>query len=486
MWTPPRTPNTDYKRQRMQVAGRVGYGVARYAARAGWRRMAGALRSRAGRNIALGLAASYGNKMRSGVVTTARKLLKFGARSSSKVKSSIKSTAGGGSARYRGRFRKAKRVSKSNKYVKKGFENTTEVNGTVSDPDVVYVGATCAPGRVSVEAVAQALLRRVLEKCIGIPVTNVKTVLQGYYNSGAPTTEFNNGDGFRFSLTSVNINTGVINEQTYETVPTDSIYSICGEEQAGVAATWPNFILQLLIWAAGTTNLADNANQPHMLRVYRRDGNVTNFYLGSGAIDLRTTTIHFKSSISLKLQNRSLSATGGNQADDVNNNPLMGYKYEFKGGSPMFKDNSATGMYRVSRMFENTGTCLARGASMTGIGSIGKEPPKPQFWTNCVKSSKVTLDPGDLKQTYLSYSFSLNFIKALQRINAEADNTTDRVSYRNPGKCVMFALEDMINVNAANLIAVAYEVNRVIGCYATDYSKTEAQGSFTALTRNEV
>jgi len=54
------------------------------------------------------------------------------------------------------------------------------------------------------------------------------------------------------------------------------------------------------------------------------------------------------------------------------------------------------------------------------------------------------------------------------------------------GRCAMFALEDMINVNANNNIAIAYEINRSFGGYLTTSYKNQSLGHRYDIQRNDV
>lgn len=386
-----------------------------------------------------------------------------------------------------GKFKRPRKLSKKvNKYETKGFQNTTEVTGTVSDPDCVYIGASSISMTHAIELAACALLRQLFEKCVGIPVTDINTPLQGYYNSAYP---FNNADGFRLQLTWMQVNNATgEREITYETSTTDSIKSIVGEAQLGVAGTWTGLMPKLIAWAARSNTASDvNSEVPLRLNLYRRDGNVTNFYMGSGGLDLRNTKIHYQSTCNVKLQNRSVSATGSASTDVVDANPLQGYLYQYKGGVPMFKNlDQATGTLRINRMFDDGAVLVARAGSFGTRGNIYKEPPTPRFFNNCVKSSKIKLAPGDVKTHFFSWTVTCNFLEFLHKIGCQVTADSGRQTISSPGKCILFALEEMLNVSSTHLIAVSYEINRVDKCYSTSSPYKVASGSFSQIIRNEL
>nr|QMP82100.1 MAG: hypothetical protein [Polar freshwater circular DNA virus] len=385
-----------------------------------------------------------------------------------------------------GYFRKPRKLSSySDPYQTKGFVNTAEINGTVSDPDCIYAGTTAVNTRAAVEVIAQAMLRKLFEKCAGITVTNVREPLQGYHNSSPP---FSNADGFRISLVTLEVSTGQLTEVTYETLTTDSIFSIVGNNAAAITPTFNALMLQLYSFAERRTAGAAQTQIPIRLQLFRRDGNVTNFYVGSGSLDLRNEYVHLKGTANMKLQNRSVGAGGSTDANAVNCNPLQGYLYEFKGGVPQFKDvQAANGALRLNRMFDQQGVVLARGAGFdVAAGKIYREPPVPKMWSNCVSSSRIKLAPSEIKRTNVSWSYSCKFMEMLEKLRLSTDGVLlSGQTVNTPGKCVMFALEDMINVNASELIAVAYEVNRTLGAYLTTGRAKMASGEFTQLTLNE-
>lgn len=249
-------------------AARVAAPYARYALRAAWRRINTAQNRRA-------LAAVAADHARRAIARGKRHVTRPVPRYGSRTGPVGRRTTAR-NAKYGGKFAKARQVSKPSPYITKGFITTTEVTGTVTDPDVVYVGGTCAPGRQTVEHIAYALLRYLFKKCVGMDITSIKQKLHGYHNANVGDS-FYHADGFKISVVGVNVSNGAAYEHTYETGITDSIYTICGEAQAGVAPLFSAFISQMLIWAHGTTPAVDNTNYPCFIKLYRKDGNASAF-----------------------------------------------------------------------------------------------------------------------------------------------------------------------------------------------------------------
>ena len=112
------------------------------------------------------------------------------------------------------------------------------------------------------------------------------------------------------------------------------------------------------------------------------------------------------SKMSLQNRTRASSVVGDEQADNANNienNPLTGRRYLYSGNSSYLKADDRP---RQTNMF----------APGTSNGLIEFVPTTPeelaQFWQppgahaikNCKKTSKVTINPGETKASYLSYS----------------------------------------------------------------------------------
>ena len=102
-------------------------------------------------------------------------------------------------------------------YLKKGFKNTCEITGIVSDPDCVYVGHSTTSGHQILMVILQSLLRKLFSK-VGLTITNVTDPLIGYIL---------NTDGWRLQLTYQDTQNGNLQYDIHDTVtPNDNIYNI--------------------------------------------------------------------------------------------------------------------------------------------------------------------------------------------------------------------------------------------------------------------
>lgn len=388
-----------------------------------------------------------------------------------------------GSGRDGGRFKRPRKNSKKNmNYVTKGFVHTTEVHGLVADPDCVYVGHSSFSGTQMIEIMCQSLLRKLFAKS-GWVCRSIHEKIPGYFA--------NTSTCWRISIERKNEETGVIVAYNYDGVgATDhTIYQLVGDQSIGLA---PLFVALLDVFRdfatgqGGTGGSTNNVDVPFRLRLYREEGNVLGtFYQFDSEIIFAHETVNYFSKSDLKIQNRTIAADSSTDANNVANNPIQGKLYHFKGGCPRAK---VDGVHLVEAMLDRHGTLTARAAQIaptdTSVAQVFKEPPKPHAFWNCSKSSTVKLNPGDTKSDSLYYSGKMPFLKFLKAIQYGYGTGLKQVNLF--GKSAMIALEDMINVNAAANINIAYEVNREYGMYFTSKVPRLALGHRYSITVSNV
>jgi len=364
-----------------------------------------------------------------------------------------------------GKFKKPKRVkSKDSVYGNKGIYQTYEIHGRVNDPDCVYISHQSVDGYEVIDTAIQALMRKLFEKA-GFRIASLTDLL----TSTAITTSVS----WRIQLTRLNAKTGAESVQVqYDTVAADTITSVALQ-----------FLPAFLEYAAGFTNTgAGNAGidtqNPHRIILFRQDVNVTTGYVFETEIRLQEEILCVMGSSELKVQNRSLSSTGSADAEDVNNNPLVGRLYEFN-SMPKIRNKGAFPLMSIP---VDKGVQLVRGASFPD--PAWKEPPVPSVFSNVKKHSKVSLPPGGIKTTKISYKKHMNFLTFLQKIRLQYGTGVEFLATYSIFPLQIIALEDMINVNAVEKINVAYEANKTLGVYFKTMSKRTAVTEFKTLEWN--
>jgi len=387
-----------------------------------------------------------------------------GARSSGRAAATKYATKG----KYAGRFRRRKvRRDKTDKYRNYGFCNTTEITGTVSDPDCVYIGHSTTSGHRILTVFLQAALRK-LFRHVGYTCTNITDPLLGYHP---------NSDGWRLILSVKEVTTGVITDVTYDTAASDSIFRIVGDTVNGIAPAWPNLYN---FWVNYIQNGPPTGatQQPTRLSLYQRDGNVANFYHFMGDIYFPNERINLHVRSELKIQNRTLSTSGSGDAEDVSNNPLIGKSYQFSSANPRLRVENCD---IIGSMLDATGVITRRAAEFPAATSVlMREPPSPKIFWNVVKSGKAAIGPGNIKKDLLTYTVSMAVYDFFQKLDWRPFSATvaTAISMKGLGKSALFALEDLINVNLAQNISIAYEVNRQEMCYLTTRKTSPSQGLF--------
>jgi len=407
------------------------------------------------------------SQMLPGVATA----LTFGKRGKKRSKKMSYSTTGS----YVGPFRSRKITgfSKTDAYRNFGFCNTTEITGTVSDPDCVYVGHSTTSGHRILTVFLQAALRKLYRK-VGFTCTNVNDPLLGYEGAS---------DGWRLILSVKEVSTGVITTVTYDTIGVDSIARIVGDTAGGVAPGWPslyNFWINYLQNGPPT----GATQQPTRLSLYQRDGNLASFYHFMGDIYFPNEMINLYVKSELKIQNRTLGSSGSGDAEDVTNNPLVGKSYEFTTANPRVKVENCD---IISSMIDATGVITRRAAEFPAqTNVIMREPPSPKIFWNISKHGKVLLQPGNIKKDTLTYVVRKQVYQFFQDLDWRpvSNAVATAISMKGSGKSALFALEDVINVNASQNISIAYEVNRQEMCYLSTSTNHPSQGSFAQTVQS--
>jgi len=373
--------------------------------------------------------------------------------------------------RYVGRFKRPRRLSrKDDGALNSGFVNTSEITGTVSDVNCVYVGHSVMSGNEVIENIVYSLLRKLYKKGLQFNVTNIQEPLPSLGTGG-----------YTIRLTR-ELMDGTNTIQNFDYVPsaTDTIQLIVGNLLSGIAPAGAFSVIMDVFkdYAAGNTASVVNLYQPVKLQLLES----ANFNV-LARINLKEEVFHMTVSSQLKVQNRTLAADSGADATDVSNNPLMGKLYRLGTGCPITAVDYTP---LISSVPDFTGAITVASSSFTKTGFY--EPPHPKMFTNCTGSSTVRLEPGAIKVDKLYYSKSQNLLKFLTSFGygigpAGAVATLNR-QMKLKGKCTLLALEDVINVNAAQSISVAYEINRKIGVYCTTMKPAVSMGFLAQATQS--
>lgn len=354
-----------------------------------------------------------------------------------------------------GRFsRKRVKLSKETMALKKGYHCTSEIHANVTDPHCVYVAHSASHYGLMTRTLMGAMFRKLFLKAgISIPDRNQELPLFDQFNS----------DGFKIVYQYQNPVTG--------SAVTLNIVTVDNQSLTNLVDSFP--LMATNLYSIFTAN---NGVEPNSLALYSSDRNLadTNWRLAS-QINLRTEIINWHITSELKVQNRTAGAAAAigdiGDADRVDQQPLQGYLYNFKGGEPRLKH---TTNWDVSVLNDDEKLSRIREYGENHIPSSllpqpYQEPPVPKLWANCVGASKVILQPGDIKNTKISFTFRgklPNMLKKLKTTFTESGFVKGV-----PGKCQILALEEYMRTPDNNNILIGLERELKIGCWL-DTGKT--------------
>lgn len=392
---------------------------------------------------------------------------------STKTKTKRKRKSGSGDqslAYYRGRFtnrrfgiKRASAAAKSdNYYARYGVTDTLEVSGVVSDPNCVYVGHSSFSALRLFEACLQAMYRKLFTAAIGYDLSSITEVVP--YKNGQ-------SDGCTIHLWWRDAS-GVMNT-VYQGVPPGYTLQNFGSSGFSITGQFTNSVL--------------NNYQLVRIAVYDNDTN-----LMRASLDLTKLDFDIKYKSELKIQNQSVSVAADNEADDVNNVPIVGRNYEFKNWHP--KVNPGRTWINPNTVNPNPFMNInsLSGVSTIRAGELGmegwREPPASAVFSNVTKSQKVRLQPGHIKSDWLIGGLTVKLDRILQLVDAES--ATQNSLYRNMiiGKHSMYAMEKLIGSTSAGTqpVRVVYECNHFLGVVAKPGFSHGALGTFYSMNQDNL
>jgi len=329
---------------------------------------------------------------------------------------------------------------------KNGVVFVNEVIGNQTDQDSVFILNEAVNSRDVIFYMLCAMMRRLLEKA-GCRIRG--------HNDAIMTPNAGNvsSTGYLVRMVKINLLTGVQVTHDFTILAATTFKALCED--------YRNEFEQ---YATGHGEL-NNQNVDELFNLLLLFGN-------SESQDVRAellfneTFIDFYGKSELKIQNRTKATGGSEDAENVNNNPLQGRTYIFK-GVPKPKANgyivggANSGTFGFERLLFNNAISVFGGNS-GGMDPNFKEPPSPKLFWNCFKAGKIRLDPGQIKSFIVTERHSGNILKLLKKFRLQLD-AGGLVTTYSAFKTQMVALEDVINANAAETISVQYELERTLG-----------------------
>jgi len=353
----------------------------------------------------------------------------------------------------KGNFSKGKSLVKTyeSSCLSKGFHITKETYGQVSDPHCVYMQHhTWQVNEIS--RCLYAAIVRELFNVAGYPIHEVDREL--FLNSGAgasvsqPYFRIVYEDRDPVSLNIVTQSLDINGNNTFSTI-VDSFGAVSNRIRDYLRGTIDHRPFSITLFSADVHNTG-----VEYLRSFRMCGHID--------LEMVHATIPVTSTVEIQNRTSGATATGANigNADRVDNQPVKGYLYHFKGADPRLKKTGPLNSFNIA---SDLGISLWRAAV---LGTNYQEPPVGQLWQNCDKKAKVLLNPGDIKKTSITHVYSGNMKSLMNKLRAKVWEAGDP-SYVSgvPGVSQMFALEEKIRTVTSNILVCTYEREVKVGAF---------------------
>lgn len=379
-------------------------------------------------------------------------------------------------AKYVGRFKKPKKMKRKKsveqKSLQKGYHKTEEQWGYVTDPHCAYITHSTYMYDTFARCIAGAILRRLFENA-GVKLSSKTQVMQLF--SGSQTSDISpNGVEYWITVERTNPNTNTQTLGNHILMQDDSL------ERLVSGSTGNNQCLVLIdaIKAYLDTSVTQwEINKIYLTRIPQGVGAAPQEVIAT--LDLREVHINLYSSSHLKVQNRTkgdLAGEGVDDADRVDNQPLSGKIYSFKHGEPrlrtqFFYSLDANNSFNLATNPERYVVGL-NSVSDSGINLIKssdvkfdqfREPPNPRFFSNCNKVSSIKLNPGDIKDCYITWKTSGKLMNVMKRLRVGARSSGQNAQLI--GKCQTLVMEELLRTDSGNPIVMQYERQNKVGCF---------------------
>jgi len=366
---------------------------------------------------------------------------------------------------YQGKFALSARASQKglrDKYQKKGSVYIIENYGSVSDPDLVYVGHSTWNSGCLIIAVGTALLRKLFRvgckfdtHTIYEELPLLTTVPDSGPNAFVICYETRDSDGTQV--------------RKFHNIPNDSsLESLLNLNQDG-------FVLYNNLYDAITTA---NPNNLEKVYLYQREPGATLRLLYQ--MDMSSEVLSVAMSSHMVIQNRTkASGDGSASTTQVDVQPLKGPIFEFSVGVPKLKNDTPIQLNQA----DNQGLILVRAGQFGGTDTTSyKEPPVKKAFQNVVKTGYTRLNPGALKSMTCGVDCRGYFGNVLHKLRYAPDGTQTKRCY---GKSQMACFEEELNSGSANNITIQFECQHIVGAeFTTTMSSNMQPGYFSGPVNN--
>lgn len=187
-------------------------------------------------------------------------------------------------------------------------------------------------------------------------------------------------------------------------------------------------------------------------------------HVGLININLNNARIAIHVVSQLKMQNQTVTVASANEADNVNNVPLIGRCYEGKGTGTKFQvDHEA----RVPFLCDNKYGTI----QVPGLTNPLAEPPQAKLFEGVTKTAKASLAPGEIKTSTIVFKKEMPLAEYFALIFDNIDDRPAPAGYKYKmkkfGIFKFYGLEKQIDSlvgTVENSIKIAYEHDIKFAC----------------------
>jgi len=383
------------------------------------------------------------------------------------------------------RFMRKKLRKKSKKDMSKmlGYQVKVEQYGTVSDAFDIGIKHSTVFEDLTVSTIMGAMVRKLFKKA-GYQIADHDQVLSGRGLAAKDASCWR----LIFAVMDLPSSSISLSGSPYDLPATASIQSICSS--AGFADMY-NYLRSFF------RNSDDGVPYQLVLQALDKNTGGTDTYVTRSELFLQDETLHINSSSTLKIQNRSIGATtGGTTSIAVDQQPLTGKLFTFRGGDPRLRYNQpAPGTpYALDNTISGIPVTGLEPVNMSNLYGIPGTTPKQGAWTtvpvkdkfqNCISAKPFKIASGETEQCHIQKSWSGKFQALLPKLRGlRNDDSRYQVV---PGRSQMLICEELIRTPSGNPVLVGYERSVTIGAWLTTSKKTISFGTaFLSVAQSAV
>ena len=389
-----------------------------------------------------------------------------------------------GKSKARGRrTKKAKRKRVLN-FQQKGAIHNTELNGTVTDPDALYLYVHDHSPYLTYLTVAHALVRKLVEKAFSKSYSSAfEYILSGQTKNLGASLFIIRTISMRYS--DQNFITTDLTVDQGSTIDSLAVTFLGDMERVGMGDGY-----------AKTSNTYEITTITLLKQIYDLAGALVVDHIVLAQLNMAEETVHFKVSTVTKMQNRSVGSDGSVVENNVNMTPLECQTYKFSNipkhkyiinGPVPGTAVASTGGNLFSQVTTTTGHNTIRAASLTAAGGNSNNWKKLQTrsnFNNCKSVGKTLVPPGSMLVFRQSFSKSTSFNKYLAEVMKRNDSATEFVTTTSGGG-TMVGFQDLININATYNMTLTWEIERETRALLTSKRKATWERTFAQTTSDD-